>query len=234
MSTYVISDIHGEYDKFLHLLDIIKLKDEDTLYILGDAIDRGPDPVKVLKFMMQQPNIIPIAGNHDYAAIICLPYFDDDVSDKIISDLDEDTYNNIVKWYTNGGKTTVDSFKKLSRTEKDTFMNYLKSFDLYAEVNTDKYSYVLVHAGFENFDENRPLYDYDINELVWIRMDYNKRYFKDKYLITGHTPTMNITDNPHPGYIYRKNGNIAIDCGACFGGRLSAICLETQEEFYSN
>ena len=33
MSTYVISDIHGEYDKFLHLLDIIKLKDEDTLYL---------------------------------------------------------------------------------------------------------------------------------------------------------------------------------------------------------
>ena len=34
ISTYVISDIHGEYDKFVELLDKIKLQDTDTLYIL--------------------------------------------------------------------------------------------------------------------------------------------------------------------------------------------------------
>ena len=35
MATYIISDIHGEYDLFIELLDKIKLKKEDTLYILN-------------------------------------------------------------------------------------------------------------------------------------------------------------------------------------------------------
>lgn len=48
MATYVISDIHGQYKMFLDLLDKIKLKDTDTLYILGDILDRGPHPIKAL------------------------------------------------------------------------------------------------------------------------------------------------------------------------------------------
>ena len=53
------------------------------------------------------------------------------------------------------------------------------------------------------------------------------------YVITGHTPTAFIEGNPRPGYIYRQNNHIAIDCG-CYlpGGRLAAICLDTQEEYY--
>ena len=35
MATYVISDIHGEYERFMELLEEIELKDTDTLYILG-------------------------------------------------------------------------------------------------------------------------------------------------------------------------------------------------------
>ena len=46
MAIYVTSDIHGEYDLFVRLLDIIKLQDQDTLYVLGDVVDRGPHPHK--------------------------------------------------------------------------------------------------------------------------------------------------------------------------------------------
>ena len=38
---YVLSDIHGMYDKYQQMLAKIDLKPEDTLYILGDVIDRG-------------------------------------------------------------------------------------------------------------------------------------------------------------------------------------------------
>lgn len=41
MAIYVTSDIHGEYDLFVRLLDIIKLQDQDTLYVPGDVVDRG-------------------------------------------------------------------------------------------------------------------------------------------------------------------------------------------------
>ena len=58
MATYVISDIHGEYDKFITLLEKIDLKDSDTLYILGDVVDRGPNPVKTLLKLMEMPNVV--------------------------------------------------------------------------------------------------------------------------------------------------------------------------------
>lgn len=62
MATYVISDIHGEYDKFMELLDKIKLKETDTLYILGDILDWGPHPIKTLRKLMDMPNVICISS----------------------------------------------------------------------------------------------------------------------------------------------------------------------------
>lgn len=53
MSTYVISDIHGQYNMFIELLDKIDLKDTDTLYILGDVLDRGPHPIKTIRKLMK-------------------------------------------------------------------------------------------------------------------------------------------------------------------------------------
>ena len=41
MATYVMADIHGEYDMFVKLLEKIRLKDSDTLYILGDILNRA-------------------------------------------------------------------------------------------------------------------------------------------------------------------------------------------------
>lgn len=50
----------------------------------------------------------------------------------------------------------------------------------------------------------------------------------------AYTPTQSIEVNPNPGYIYRANNHIALDCCAFYKkGRLAAICLETGEEFYS-
>jgi metallophosphoesterase len=48
LPTYVVSDIHGKYDKFIGVLDKINLKEEDTLYVLGDILDRGKHPIKVM------------------------------------------------------------------------------------------------------------------------------------------------------------------------------------------
>ena len=64
MATYAVSDIHGCYDELMELVKIINFSDEDTLYVLGDCVDRGPKPVEVLTWMMNKPNVIPIAGNH--------------------------------------------------------------------------------------------------------------------------------------------------------------------------
>ena len=72
MATYVMSDIHGQYDMFIELLRKINLKDEDTLYVLGDVLDRGPHPIKVLLKLMEMPNAICLVGNHECMAVECL------------------------------------------------------------------------------------------------------------------------------------------------------------------
>lgn len=39
---YVMSDIHGNMRRFKSIMSQINLQAEDTLYILGDVIDRYP------------------------------------------------------------------------------------------------------------------------------------------------------------------------------------------------
>jgi len=48
--TYVMSDLHGKYEKFLQMLDTIHFSDDDDLYILGDVVDRGPQSVELLRY----------------------------------------------------------------------------------------------------------------------------------------------------------------------------------------
>lgn len=62
---YVVSDLYGEYTKFTEILDLINFSIPDELYILGDIIDRGNDSIKLLRFIMSQPNMHPVLGNHE-------------------------------------------------------------------------------------------------------------------------------------------------------------------------
>ena len=70
------------------------------------------------------------------------------------------------------------------------------------------------------------------SDFIMGKPEYEKKYFEDRIIITGHTPTAFIDTNYH-GRIWRGNNHIAVDCGAVFGNALGCICLETGEEFYT-
>ena len=53
---YVMSDIHGQKRRFDSVLKQINLQPEDTIYILGDVIDRNPDGIRILRQIMAMPN----------------------------------------------------------------------------------------------------------------------------------------------------------------------------------
>ena len=53
MSTYVMSDLHGNFCAYQKMLEKIELKSEDKLYILGDILDRGPNPIKIILDLME-------------------------------------------------------------------------------------------------------------------------------------------------------------------------------------
>jgi serine/threonine protein phosphatase 1 len=234
MATYVVSDIHGQYDMFMDLMKKIQLKESDTLYILGDVLDRGPYPIKTLRELMKMPNAVCIVGNHEIMAIECLRFLTTEITMESITKLDEKVMDNLLTWHMNGSETTIEEFGALDPDEQEAVIDYIKEFLIYEEVTVNDSNYLLVHGGLGNYDPDREVWDYSVRDLVWERADYSIKYFEDTYVVTGHTPTQSIEDNPRPGYIYRNNNHIAIDCGCCRkGGRLAAICLDTGEEFYS-
>ncbi len=63
---YVTSDIHGNSKRFDSILEQINLQPEDTLYILGDVVDRYPDGIAILQRIMKMPNVQMLLGNHEY------------------------------------------------------------------------------------------------------------------------------------------------------------------------
>ena len=69
---YIMSDIHGRKDRFDDVLNQINLTKNDTLYILGDVIDRNPDGITLLKYIMSKPNIKMLLGNHEYLMLNAL------------------------------------------------------------------------------------------------------------------------------------------------------------------
>lgn len=75
MAVYILADIHGMYDKFMRMLDKINMTDEDILYVLGDMVDRGPHPIKVVQKIMNMKNVRTLIGNHDSGVIGTLKFF---------------------------------------------------------------------------------------------------------------------------------------------------------------
>ncbi|MGN0318887.1 MAG: metallophosphoesterase [Lachnospira sp.] len=233
--TYVLSDCHGHYDLYKKMLDTIHFSDEDMLYMLGDVLDRGPKPISILFDLMKRPNCVCIAGNHECMACECLDFLLQDITDDSIMNIGEDIIEKLTNWQENGAASTLDEFHKLTKSEQEQVIEFIKDFEVYEEIHIGDKEYLLVHAGLRNFDKNREIWDYELSELVWERPDYQKMYFPDKIVITGHTPTLFIDskDNKRPGYIYNANNHIAIDCGCGIpGGRLGCIRLEDMKEFY--
>lgn len=67
MATYAIGDIQGCYHAFQALLQRIEFNPEiDTLWLVGDLVNRGSGSLEVLRWCYQhQKNIKTVLGNHD-------------------------------------------------------------------------------------------------------------------------------------------------------------------------
>ncbi len=233
MATYVISDIHGCYQEFTALLDRIGFSESDELFVLGDCVDRGPEPIRVLQDLMARPNVVCLAGNHDLVMLLVLRPLAVELTEESASRLKREDLQRLLDWQMDGGAVTLKQFLALSREEREDILSFLEDFSIYEDLEVNGKRYVLTHGGIENFSPEKDLEDYDIAEFVFARSDYSRRYFPeaDTYLVTGHTPTPSIRPDQKP-LVFEGNGQIAVDCGCVFGGRLAAYCLETGEATY--
>jgi serine/threonine protein phosphatase 1 len=234
-----MSDIHGCYDLYMKMLEKIEFTDDDTLYILGDVVDRGPKPMEVLLDMSMRANVILIFGNHDYIAYkilkqLLLELTEENIKKHFGSDL-ENFYRDLVEWENIGGSPTIKGFGQLKLNERESIIEYLSEFNnnLYETLTVNDRKYILAHIGLPDKMTKDNLNDFDAVDFLGpdINIDYKREYFSDIFLVTGHIPTV-VIDEIYESRIYRKHNHIAIDTGAVFGYALCCLCLDTDEEFY--
>jgi bis(5'-nucleosyl)-tetraphosphatase (symmetrical) len=67
MAVYAIGDLQGCYDPFREMLDALRFEPaNDTLWLTGDLVNRGPKSLKTLRFVKSLgDSVIAVLGNHD-------------------------------------------------------------------------------------------------------------------------------------------------------------------------
>ena len=115
----------------MDLLEKIRLKDSDTLYILGDVLDRGAHPICVLLKLMEMPNVVLIAGNHEIMALECLDFLRKEITEASLAEIDDELLENLILWEINGAWTTMNEFRALDPDLQEDVIDYLKDALLY-------------------------------------------------------------------------------------------------------
>lgn len=233
---YVLSDIHGNERRFRSVMGQICLQPEDTLYVLGDVIDRHPGGIRILRKLMKMPNVQMLLGNHEYMMLRALgrPY-----------DKDEEVNSHTMErglqlWYHNGGEVTHSHLKHIRKPLREEIICYLHSLPLNLDITVNQTAYKLVHgAPVELFDPCSRYTDATMH-AVWKRLDGSEDFNEGYTLIFGHTPTRHYQDSD-PLAVWYGNNCIGIDCGSGYPdiptegkqGRLACLRLEDGKVFYS-
>jgi serine/threonine protein phosphatase 1 len=219
---YVCSDIHGHYETFLKMLEILNLKKKDKLYILGDVIDRGPDGIKILEWCMEDNNIELLLGNHEIFLI-------DYLTNLLKENHSEKNFNEIFNifdfrrlngdWIYNGGMETFYGLQELSLDKIHQLYEYLLDLPFMKIITVNGKRFYLTHSipfneslmGSEPFHLN--------NTVITMReclKDKNLRFYYENSLwyrindpenivlkgadtlISGHTPVPLLISRNYP------------------------------------
>lgn len=211
---YCMSDIHGEYDRFNKMLELIKFSADDTLYIIGDVIDRHPGGIDILRKIMETPNMVMLLGNHEQMCLDTLG--------------PNNVYGSRALWQQNGGSDTYrELMYMMTPAERKHILSYLSNLPDHLDIEVNGSRFHLVH-GF-------PSEDPDVR--IWERpITFAPAPMADTTVIVGHTPTCYLNmEQDAPFTIWHGNGIIDIDCG-CGNKtelrRLACLRLDDMAEFY--
>ncbi|MDD2735346.1 MAG: metallophosphoesterase family protein [Desulfuromonadaceae bacterium] len=170
---YVIGDIHGGSKTFLALLKQISLKHDDTLYLLGDYVDRGADSKGVLdtilRLLSNGFDVRPVRGNHDDMMLRTFTGEHDEYSEF---------------WLESWSKVVLKSFgvDKIQDVPA-RYTTFLKELPF----SRCDDQFVFVHAGLD-MSRNDPIHQSGCEYTLWRRTGYvDLAKLGGRRLITGHT-----------------------------------------------
>lgn len=217
----IIGDIHGCLNELHELVAKLGWIREPELHhpqgrkliFLGDLIDRGPDPVGVLKFAMEAVRrdvAIWTPGNHDL---------------KLARALSGKTVN-----MNHGFEETMEAMLQ----EPESFRKEVQQFitGLVSHAVLDDAKLCVAHAGMREEMQGRgssavrdfALYGESTGEIdefgLPVRYPWANDYRGKAMVVYGHTPV------PRAEWL---NNTINIDTGCCFGGVLTALRYPERE-----
>ena len=217
---YCMADIHGESDRFHAMLEQIHFTEEDTLYIIGDVIDRHPNGLELLREIMCCPNMMMLLGNHEQMLL-------DTFSTK----------NRIGAkqlWKQNGGAMTYREMTYcMTQNERNEIISFLRSLPDHLDIEVNGQRFHLVHG----------MPATDTFHRIWDRPEPppSAPPVPGAITLVGHTCTyyLNVLvdgyDETRPYEIFYSPGLVAIDCG-CGNKtelrRLACLRLDDMKEFY--
>lgn len=235
LRTIAIGDIHGCKSLLDSLLDHMNYDPtSDHLVFVGDYLDRGPYPASVVRLIRTLDacgHVTAIKGNHEQKCI--------------------DWYDREHLFRTTGRPNGMSPPSPKRREQWDELsvedIDWLRKLSLTARPLP---GWIAVHAGFEdkplkdqrpdkmtrvcfinpltgevqNRDENADLGSQPQGSIRWM-----ERWRGPENIVYGHLVHSRKTpriDRPAPGV-----ETWGIDTGACYGGRLTALDLETRQVF---
>ena len=217
----IFGDLHGCYDEFTELFGKLGYRMENGRCVhpegrlpafVGDATDRGPKSVEMLKFLFQLQDagqLIYSPGNH---------------CNKLYRYM---LGNNVQQKH--GLETTVAELGALSGKEREhirkRYIRFYESLPLYQMLDDGKL--IIAHAGIREDLIGRKegsrlrtfvLYGDITGETLPdgrpVRRDWAKQYKGKPFIVYGHTPVSECR------FI---NSTVNIDTGCVFGGKLSVL-----------
>ena len=255
-----MSDFHGRHDLFMRMLGKISFSEADTLYILGDVADRGPDGIRTFLYLLDKPNIVFLVGNHEMlflAAVKRMLMMGTKEPEKLLNTQE------FMLWIYNGGTPTWNSYIMLDREHRNAILSYIgNGYLVIPDLKVGDRHFYLCHATHADTYIDKPILYRDANgslkqHIVWDRVyprnsrfsyehdgkDYSELYVKypqNTTMVFGHTPTIMFTE-PAPdgrGRIWHggKGHLIDIDCGCAVRdpkmAMLGCLRLDDMAEFY--
>ncbi len=218
-NTYVLADVHGHSKTLKRLLSKISPSSDDIFYVLGDMIDRGPDPVGVIRLCRELPNANVIIGNHEDLMLkhwnthnrLCGEYGwkRDDVAS--IGATFSLLQRRGLGWRIEDALPTLAGFSSLVAEERLSILSWIGELPLYAYCRIESRLYILVHAGIRRPQDSftkTVMSDRDLDRLLESQRDQDLLNIRSAFwyqptglvnsegegpiVIAGHTATCSI------------------------------------------
>jgi len=234
--TFVIGDIHGEATHLQRLLARLpEPRADDTMVLLGDYMDRGPQSRQVLEIVRALPSqlaakVVTLMGNHEEAWLRSLKH----PEPGFLLRPDNGCFQALHSLTPSEDLTELEQAGMLLMPTKwfpQDIQEWMESLPLYYE---DEHA-VYVHAGLDGEGEvwHHPK-DGRTRNLLWCREPDFYRGYKGKRLCFGHTITRElpvdhlswfakILDDPTD--VWFRGDLIGLDTACGKGGYLSAVEL---------